>query len=162
MRNRAAEWSHCAYPDCRNDRHDESDAPPLCTNHLIECAYYISKRMGINLIDPNREARNVLADKQWLDEHRESGSVVYYVRLGNHVKIGTTRNLPARLASLYVDHDPELLLAVEPGDAHVETQRHVQFAAERAYRNRELFNPSRRLLAHIEQLAATTTRVEQL
>lgn len=75
--------------------------------------------------------------------------VVYYVRLGDHIKIGTTSNLTARLNSLYVDHDPDLLLAVEPGGRDLESQRHSEFAAERVYANRELFNPSPRLLSHI-------------
>lgn len=78
------------------------------------------------------------------------GAVVYYVRHGDHVKIGRTTDLQSRLRSLYLD--PDALLATEPGGQQLETQRHAQFADERVYANRELFNPSRRLLAHISAL----------
>lgn len=78
-------------------------------------------------------------------------SVVYYVRLGDHVKIGYTINLGARINGLRVDRDA--LLAVEPGWREVEDQRHEMFAAERQGR-RENFNPSRRLLLHIEAVRA--------
>lgn len=77
---------------------------------------------------------------------------VYYVRIGDHVKIGTTADLRSRMRALYVDHDPDLLLAIEPGNRQVETSRHAQFRDERVYFNRELFNPSRRLLQYIDAL----------
>lgn len=79
---------------------------------------------------------------------------VYYVRISDHIKIGTTNDLAKRLRSLYADHDPKLLLAVEPGGWAVEQHRHQQFRDERVWANRELFNPSPRLLGHIAELNA--------
>lgn len=80
-------------------------------------------------------------------EKRARG-VVYYVRIGEHIKIGTTADLARRMGELYVQ--PDALLATEPGGQRVEAQRHAEFADERF--NRELFEPSDRLLAHIEGL----------
>lgn len=77
-------------------------------------------------------------------------SVVYYLRMGDHVKIGTSCNVDARIRALY--GNPEDLLATEPGDRTVEQHRHREFAAERVRPDRELFNPSPRLLAHIATL----------
>jgi len=149
-RNRVAEIEHCCWPGCDKDRYHESDAPPFCGNHLVACAVYASSNV-MDLIDPLHQARGGLIQRP---SKAVGPSVVYYVRLGDHVKIGTTTNLPARLASFYVDHDPNALLGSEPGGRDVEARRHLEFAAERVYRNRELFNPSPRLLAHIASLKA--------
>lgn len=81
------------------------------------------------------------------DEWRRKRSVVYYVRIVDHVKIGYTIHLPSRIHSLRVDRSA--VLAVEPGWREIEAERHATFAAERVSK-RENFNPSRRLLAHID------------
>lgn len=98
------------------------------------------------------EARVEASAPHPTDSAQPFANSVYYVRIGSHVKIGTTVDLRRRLRSFYVDHDPDLLLALEPGDGRVEAARHAQFRDERVYVNRELFNPSRRLLAHIDAL----------
>lgn len=53
--------------------------------------------------------------------------VVYYLRLGDRVKIGTSRSPRQRLAAL----PGEELLALELGDASLERARHREFAADR-------------------------------
>lgn len=53
--------------------------------------------------------------------------VVYYLRLGERVKIGTTFSPRQRFAAL--PHDE--VLAFEPGDRAVEQARHREFAADR-------------------------------
>lgn len=156
-RNPTAYIERCCYPGCKADRWVEPDSPPFCAKHMIECAYYIARHMaGMYLIDPERGHRKPMASTE-IDQiitGPPTPSVVYYVRMGNHVKIGTTTNLEKRMQSFYLDSDPDALLATEPGDVALERQRHVEFRAERVYANRELFNPSRRLLAHIESLKA--------
>lgn len=147
-RNRSAEMEWCCWPDCREPRCPASDAPPLCVGHLVSCATYIAEAMGKSLLDPERDQQAMTAAKR----DAIQGEVVYYLRLGDQVKIGTTTNLPRRMASLYVDHDPEALLATESGGRAVEAERHGQFAAERVYANRELFRLSPRLAAHIDEL----------
>lgn len=73
-------------------------------------------------------------------------SVVYYVRVGNRVKIGTTTNLRRRLAILA----PEEVLATEPGNTAQERSRHVQFRALRTVG--EWFRYEEPLVSHIEKL----------
>lgn len=73
--------------------------------------------------------------------------VVYYLAFGDRVKIGTTRNLPQRVAVL--PHDE--ILAVEPGGREVEQRRHREFAASRLGKT-EWFEPSAALRAHINTL----------
>lgn len=74
--------------------------------------------------------------------------VVYYLRFGDRIKIGTTGNLPKRLAS--TPHDA--LLGVERGGYALERQRHVQFAEYRIRARSEWFHVHDALLVHIEGL----------
>jgi hypothetical protein len=79
--------------------------------------------------------------------------VVYYLRLDERVKIGTTVNPRQRFAALRVGvAGAEELLAFEPGDRTVERRRHVEFADDRLGTS-EWFALSPALHAHIEALA---------
>ncbi len=54
-------------------------------------------------------------------------AIVYYLALGNRIKIGTTTDLPGRMAAL----PHEELVAFEFGSYKLEGQRHKQFAHAR-------------------------------
>lgn len=77
-------------------------------------------------------------------EKRES--VVYYMQLGNRVKIGTSFNLPKRVQQI----SPEKVLATEPGGTVTERQRHKQFAELRVVG--EWFRLEGTLVEHINEL----------
>jgi hypothetical protein len=81
---------------------------------------------------------------------RDSSSyVVYYARLGaNHIKIGTTADLPRRMVELRVVNASNLL-AAEPGGFDVERLRHQQFRKWRYSRRKEDFGEGPDLLEHI-------------
>lgn len=138
---------------------------PVCEEHLAQIGQVFLETRSVagSFLQLRNELKRkqavVLAEVKALsaaphptDPDQPFAHSVYYVRIGTHIKIGTTSDLRKRLRSLYVDHDPSLLLAVEPGDDRIEAQRHADFSDERVYINRELFNPSRRLLAHIDAL----------
>ncbi|RRQ81548.1 GIY-YIG nuclease family protein [Streptomyces griseofuscus] len=72
-------------------------------------------------------------------------SIVYYIRRGDLIKIGTTTNPASRLRSLM----PDVILAFEPGDVELETIRHQQFRASRVARKSEYFHQTEGLAAHI-------------
>jgi hypothetical protein len=74
--------------------------------------------------------------------------VVYYLRRGSSVKIGTTFNPRQRFAVLRHDE----VLAFELGDRTLERQRHVEFADDRLGTS-EWFELTPRLAAHIAALA---------
>jgi hypothetical protein len=76
-------------------------------------------------------------------------SFVYYLRIYDSVKIGHTVNVRRRVGELRVDMAG--LLAVEPGGADLERERHLQFAQHRLGR-RENFVPVPALMAHIAAL----------
>jgi hypothetical protein len=77
-------------------------------------------------------------------------AVVYYIRVGDLIKIGTTTSLLERVRAYPPDSQ---LLAVEPGAEAVEQRRHEQFAHLLAAR-REWFRPAADLMEHIDELAA--------
>lgn len=76
--------------------------------------------------------------------------VVYYIRRGAMVKIGTTVNMRARMAA----HLPEEILAVEPGGYDLEAQRHREFRALAVPGQREWFYAGPVLQQHVTQIRA--------
>jgi len=74
------------------------------------------------------------------------GEVVYYMRIGDRVKIGMSTNLRKRLESI----NPEELLAIEKGGRPIEAARHKQFAGLRTHG--EWFRLEGALIEHIERL----------
>jgi hypothetical protein len=75
--------------------------------------------------------------------------IVYYVRVGEMVKIGTTVNLARRMPEVGASG----ALAVEPGDANRESERHRQFAELRRPKT-ELFSLDHGLAGHIAEIRA--------
>jgi hypothetical protein len=106
-----------------------------------------------------RQAKSFLStvDEVWHEPREEplpeAASVVYYVRFGAFIKIGTTINLRERIGTLKAAQPDYELLATEPGDRLVERARHKQFAACRQPRS-ELFAPIPALQDHIRSLQA--------
>jgi len=84
---------------------------------------------------------------------RSNSNVVYYLLFGDRVKIGTSSNLRVRLEG--IPHDE--VLAVEPGDASLERQRHQEFAGLRI--TGEWFRYEPPLVAHVATLAVHTPTV---
>ena len=127
------------------------DAPfPICAKHAARVVEYARDRAEAA---PVADRMSALLSALRQDDRAALGGatppkhcdVVYYVRVGEHVKIGTTTNLPARLKS----YGPSEFLACEPGGLTVERRRHRQFAADLAA-GREWFRPSPPLMAWIE------------
>ncbi len=75
--------------------------------------------------------------------------VVYYLRFGDRIKIGTTAHPRRRLAAIWHDE----LLAFERGDRSVERRRHLLFADDR-YPRTEWFRRSPALDEHVSALAS--------
>lgn len=76
------------------------------------------------------------------------GSIVYYIRRGAAIKIGTTVEPRKRFASLM----PDEILAVEPGGVDHEFARHMQFAHLRIGSASEYFHPEAELMEHIAEV----------
>lgn len=128
----------------------DPEAPiPLCMKHMRAAFLYYADYLE-NKPEPTDDDRDdaVKLPYRLFRPADECKSVVYYARIGYHVKIGVTGNVHNRMATLMADE----LYATEPGGEVLERQRHEQFDHCRAKKGREYFNHHPDLLAHIQDL----------
>ncbi len=148
-----------------------ADAPvPLCEHHLTLAAEWAGRAFGVADVLPSpcrlcgsrvgiRYPSGWVCDVcEWRHGELVDGElplpridVVYYVRVADRVKIGTSSQPRKRLSAIW--HDD--LLAFERGDRRLERRRHEQFADERFDRT-EWFDLSDRLRGHIDIIRAGT------
>lgn len=130
------------------------DSPvSLCSIHLTKAYRYCE-----GLIDNARGRRTSWSDAfthphlaKEIADSVPLNRVVYYAKIGDHIKIGTTGNVAKRMKELKAD----CLLASEPGSYDLERHRHAQFAQHHlpSYgRRSEFFDPGDGLLDHIASL----------
>jgi hypothetical protein len=136
---------------------------PLCKHHAAQVLRSFGFSMPEKGIkdEAQRRADEDVRRRRWSDhldrraEHRAAlleASVVYYVAIGDHIKIGYSSNVKRRLSQLRVEADA--LLAIEPGGHDVEAKRHRQFRADRIHARREDFRLSDALRQHIAEMVA--------
>jgi hypothetical protein len=75
-----------------------------------------------------REDAEIIAQRQ-AENPRLHDPIVYYMRMSDLVKIGTSSHIAARLATI----NPQGVMAIEFGGYDVEARRHQQFAEHRAH-----------------------------
>lgn len=131
-----------------------SDAPfPICIRHAGQLYSFIRGRFDDVAADSNASLDVFVHLASRTNEQRgrnfdPAKAVVYYVQIGEHIKIGCTVNLKSRMAA----YPPtRRLLATEPGYEAEEAQRHTEFAEYRDM-GREWFRPGPDLVAHINKL----------
>ena len=147
----------------------EPDAPVnLCSRHLLQAYDWVAKDVGVTDVLPSPclacgSRLGVRYPSGWLcaicewkvgmipDEPppRVRLDVVYYIRFGDRVKIGTTANPRSRLS--HIVHDE--LLAFERGNRELEQRRHHQFSAHRMLRT-EWFDLHSEIRTHVDTLRA--------
>ncbi|MEK9524028.1 GIY-YIG nuclease family protein [Streptomyces venezuelae] len=96
-----------------------------------------------------REEESARQHAEWEKRQAETEvreSWVYFIRIGQLVKIGMTTNLANRFSSLR----PNEVLVIQPGGLNEETALHKRFAALRA--GGEFFHPGPSLQEHIREL----------
>jgi hypothetical protein len=140
----------------------------LCTSHLQAAADWVARAYGVTDVLPSPcqacgSRLGVRYPSGWLCAICEwrvgevpdatiappRVDVVYYLRFGERIKIGTSSNPRQRFGAIWHDE----LLAFERGDRRVEQRRHAQFAELRMQRT-EWFTPGESLLEHIAALRA--------
>lgn len=124
---------------------------PICTRHALEL--YRHMRTVIDAVTATNaqkiNAASATVNGARADKlKREPGSTVYYVLVGDMIKIGFTTSLEARLPN----YPPGTkLLARESGGKPLEQRRHGEFARYRTARN-EWYRIEQPLLDHINEL----------
>ena len=110
---------------CARDAADPSNEILLCSTHLAPIVRFVRARLAIRSVEGDRpETPEQVATRRAWDEAMDGQAVVYYVRIGSQCKIGTTRNMIARMRAIV----PDEVLATEPGGQQLEHMRHRQFA----------------------------------
>lgn len=151
-------WKVCSFEGCDREVHSQLSEFGLCGEHLGRLAVGL---LGVRTHTEEAAVRALEARPLPLKDKPPVGKiktarvgepVVYYVRLGPHIKIGHTADLRRRLVAFRNAVAEATVLATEPGAVTTEHRRHRQFAHLRV-RN-ELFEPGPDLLAWIEELAS--------
>lgn len=149
---------------CTAQRNDGTfcDAPslpnapfPICVSHAAKVLTFL--RNSVYDVTNGDTSTESIASYLRMDGSKPrvkklppAQNVVYYVSVQDWIKIGTTTCLEYRIRA----YPPESkILAVEPGDAKVERQRHDEFN-EYIVAGREWFSRGERLMQHIERLQA--------
>lgn len=132
------------------------EAPyPICPKHAAKLFLFLRSRMSVDdasrveaTLDAMARDRGArLNRRRYRETHDE---VVYYVRVGEYIKIGFTGNLRERMKAYMTG----TLLACEPGGRAVERLRLQQFWQDRAPHGYEWFHPSSSLTDHIDAVRA--------
>lgn len=128
----------CLDPEC--DEEPEADAPlPLCLAHIrLAFAYYL-RHAEDDHSATGRDAYELDKTNGW----------VYFIRVGDLIKIGWTRTPKTRFRSL----QPDAVLHYEPGTRLQEQQLHMAFVHLLVpERGREYFRAGSDLVAFINKL----------
>jgi hypothetical protein len=139
----------------------------LCPRHLLIAYEWVAGQVGVTDVLPSPcvacgSRLGVRYPSGWLcavcewkaGEHPDADTppprvdVVYYIRLGDRIKIGTSAGPRSRLAQL--PHDE--VLAFERGGRALEQRRHAQFSGYRL--GGEWFSANDELAEHVRMLAA--------
>lgn len=138
----------CVVANCPRKASGRVSIVPICNRHGIDIAKVfrgevleLAKREDADRTERAHEKREQSAGNR-------EGSLVYYVQIGDYIKIGFSTRLRRRYATLRADR----LLAIEPGGPELERARHRDFAADRIDMRRENFRQSQSLLEHIADL----------
>ena len=133
----------CCHPRCLDEA--RPDVPvPLCNRHVAQVVrYWESIKAESAPAVLLAVTQSMVRSGEAAAERQERSSLVYFVRLRDLIKIGTTTNLTRRLRCLPYDE----LIKTIPGGPAIERQWHNRFVHLR--HTREWFRAEPELLAAI-------------
>lgn len=161
--------NRCAAVGCRLVVASKLTTAKLCAEHekrlLLECLPLVLVKYPIHdWVGSLNEYRRLFGEMdldglEWIEERNalrpiapveriEIKPVVYFIELGEQVKIGTTTDLRLRIASLQLPPAARTILTLD-GSYDLEARLHRQFADERLGRS-EWFTLSPRILDFVE------------
>lgn len=151
LRGYKDDWHHCCWPLCPKPAHDAFHVP-MCDFH----GRLVHADVDATLIEPEATQYERLTRQTNLIRNRshaarqatpvsERPGHIYYLRIGDVIKIGYASRLVARLRT----YPPSMvLLAVHKGTLKDEAELHARFSPDRRA-GREWYEQSERLQAHI-------------
>lgn len=144
-------WPACTAQLDSGEFCDEPSAPdapfPICTKHAVLAMHFVRDAQTYRL-PAVQEIEAERREQRRREREDEERCIVYYVRVGELIKIGTTRNgVRSRMENFPPDRQ---VLATEPGSYNRERLRHTQFGHLRA--SGEWFHAAPALWNHIAEL----------
>ncbi|WP_185972900.1 GIY-YIG nuclease family protein [Aeromicrobium piscarium] len=148
----------CQLPNCdeRAIRDRDGDSLGVCFDHGIAIWDYLDEHRATDILEEMRMLRRLRAAQDAEDERRRVESIrqapgwIYYVLVGDRVKIGYSVDVKRRLRA-YPPDSP--LLAVHPGTKQLESEMHEKFAGSRAA-GREWFLDTPEMRQHIAEVVS--------
>lgn len=144
---------HCVWPGCGVDQ--MLHIGPLCWTH----AEMVADAVNESRVPAATRAKADAAIRRRREAERAAKAAesrgqqpgwIYYVRVGDRVKIGYSADVKRRMRAYPPDSH---LLAVHPGTRQLETEMHQRFAGSRAA-GREWFRETPDLAEHVAQVVA--------
>lgn len=134
------------------DAPSHEDVPfPICGKHASQLWRHVNVTMSqLSAKDVFKPPIGDAEAKRRRGMKRKKDHVVYYIQVGDVIKIGTSGNLRQRILSYPMNRR---LLATEPGSYELESKRHAQFRALSQF-GKEWFAPGEDLMRHINDLRA--------
>lgn len=148
--------NYCAYPECSDFALYQGT--PLCRDHAAHVwSIFESREPALHHAHAREQFKSRQVERK--DAQIEATTArrlssqrpgyVYYVEVGDRIKIGFTENVANRMRA----YPPtSTLLAVHPGTPIMEKEMHSKFRVHLA-EGREWFKPSDELTAHVEAVA---------
>ena len=119
-----------------NQAHQENpDLDLICeaafrTKHFTETDRETFRWIGVSALNSVNSAIHRIVYAEIRDEGLKSVSVVYFIKNGNRVKIGTTKDVQSRIKSFRVANPNNLkLLATIVGGRELERELHEKFSS---------------------------------
>jgi len=142
----------CCWPGC--DREAFKVEMPLCMSHRQDAWDDVQdwmERTKINHATAARQERKLKREREIQAQREAHGNQpgwIYYIRVGELVKVGYSTDVPKRMRQYPPD---SVLLAVHPGTPGLEVQLHRDFTASRA-RGREWYWPDTQINEHVTKV----------
>jgi hypothetical protein len=141
---------HCCFPECHAPVTDQLERMPLCTAHCLTVHRRVAKRLAPEEIQKWLASRGQF--KMPAMPSPSARGYVYFIRLGNRVKIGYSRNPVERFKDLPVEE----VLAIIPGSEVDERTNLLRFAHLRI--TGEWFKAAPELLKYAESLPSSSPK----
>ncbi len=132
---------------------------PLCREHAVRVWAYVDGReaSGVHMIARRELLKDVKARESNRFAIQTRPGWIYYLQVGNLIKIGFTYDLDRRVAQ----YPPNVeLLAFHAGTWELEQALHRRFSLERE-KGREWYRPSEIMMQHVRRAIELTPTREQ-
>lgn len=140
--------TRCVFDYCSRYCSEKFDAP-LCDEHVLQ-VWSLVQAQHANSVARSQARLAEERKAATRDERMSAPGTIYYLRVGDHIKVGYASHLESRLAAYPPTAE---LLATHPGTLRDEQALHKRFTTHRVA-GREWYAPATPILEHIDTIIA--------